>query len=278
MAYYTDASDVLRNVTAMIQAAGNNCYYYAGLASSYSGLPAWQNKEQIEASYLAGANGYVIFCSTQIIGHADVQEVLMAGVNSTGAIRPHAALNEVLEGYFNSILDRAQRIYIPNGGMTQEQYDQLSAKFEEIKAMPTDGAVNIYKITKSIQSLYGMTGTSYAKGYAGQRVVETLKEVVSLLDTRMSISLIENGDWDPEKNPVRPNVTEDGIKEPEQTKPGTSTKPSTKPNTDPAGDKASNEAFFQQLWVILGVAVVIMLLSGAVIVIMAKRKKKDAEE
>ena len=144
--------------------------------------------------------------------------------------------------------------------------------------MPTDGAVNIYKITKSIQSLYGMTGTSYAKGYAGQRVVETLKEVVSLLDTRMSISLIENGDWDPEKNPVRPNVTEDGIKEPEQTKPGTSTKPSTKPNTDPAGDKASNEAFFQQLWVILGVAVVIMLLSGAVIVIMAKRKKKDAEE
>ena len=278
MAYYTDASDVLRNVTAMIQAAGNNCYYYAGLASSYSGLPAWQNKEQIEASYLAGANGYVIFCSTQIIGHEDVQEVLMAGVNSTGAIRPHAALNEVLEGYFNSILDRAQRIYIPNGGMTQEQYDQLSAKFEEIKAMPTDGAVNIYKITKSIQSLYGMTGTSYAKGYAGQRVVETLKEVVSLLDTRMSISLIENGDWDPEKNPVRPNVTEDGIKEPEQTKPGTSTKPSTKPNTDPAGDKASNEAFFQQLWVILGVAVVIMLLSGAVIVIMAKRKKKDAEE
>ena len=96
MAYYTAASDVLSNVTAMIQTAGNNCYYYSGLASSYSGLPAWQNKEQIEASYLAGANGYVIFCSTQIIGHEDVQEVLMAGVNSTTAIRPHDSLDKVL--------------------------------------------------------------------------------------------------------------------------------------------------------------------------------------
>jgi hypothetical protein len=207
-----------------------------------------------------------------------VQEVLMAGVNSTGAIRPHAALNEVLEGYFNSILDRAQRIYIPNGGMTQEQYNQLSAKFDEIKAMPTDGAVNIYKITKSVQSLYGMSGTSYAKGYAGQRVVETLKEIVSLLDSRMSIALIQNGDWDPEKNPVRPTVTEDGIKEPEQTKPGTSVKPGNKPGNDIAGDKDSNEAFFQQLWIILAVAVVVMLLSGVAIVMMAKRKKKDSEK
>ena len=278
MAYYTDASDVLKNVTAMIQSAGNICYYYSGLASSYSGLPAWQNKEQIEASYLAGANGYVIFCSTQIIGHADVQEVLLAGVNSTQAVRPHDSLDKVLAGYFDRILDRAQRIYIPNGGMTQEQYDQLSAKFDEIKAMPTDGAVNIYKISKSIQGLYGMTGTSYAKGYSSQRMVENLKELVSLLDTRISISLVESGDWDPEQNPVRPNVTEDGIKDPEDNKPA-EPKPTT-PNkpTDPAGDKDSNEQFFQTLWIILGIAVAVMLLTGAAIVVMAKSKKKAASK
>ena len=279
MAYYTDSSDVLKNVTAMIQAAGNNCYYYSGLASSYSGLPAWQNKEQIEASYLAGANGYVIFCSTQIIGHEDVQEVLLAGVNSTAAIRPHDTLDKVLAGYFDSILDRARRIYIPNSGMTQEQYDQLSAKFEEIKAMPIDGAVNIYKISKAIQGLYGMTGTSFAKGYSSQRMVETFKEMVSLLDTRMSIALIESGEWDPEKNPVRPNVTEDGIKEPEETKPGTSVKPTTpgKPK-DPAADKESNEAFFRTLWIILAVAVAVMLVSGAAIVMMARRKKNNGDK
>ena len=276
MAYYTDASDVLKNVTAMIQAAGNNCYYYSGLASSYSGLPAWQNKEQIEASYLAGANGYVIFCSTQIIGHEDVQEVLMAGVNSNAAaIRPHDSLDKVLDGYFTGILDRAQRIYIPNGGMTQEQYDQLSAKFDEIKAMPTDGYVNIYKISKAIQGLYGMTGTSFAKGYSSQRMVETFKEIVSLLDTRISIALVESGDWDPEKNPARPNVTEDGIKDPGQEKP-TNPKPTT-PNQgeDPAGDPDANEDFFQTLWIILGVALLVMLVTGVAIFQMARRKKNS---
>ena len=279
MAYYTDASDVLKNVTAMIQAAGNNCYYYSGLASSYSGLPAWQNKEQIEASYLAGANGYVIFCSTQIIGHEDVQEVLMAGVNSTTAIRPHDSLDKVLEGYFGSILDRAQRIYMPNGGMTQEQYDQLSAKFAEIKAMDTDGAVNIYKISKAIQSLYGMTGTSYAKGYSSQRMVETFKEIVSLLDTRISLALVASGDWDPEQNPVRPNVTEDGIKEPEENKPGNTIKPTTPGGSkDPAGDPAANEAFFDTLWIILAVAVVVMAVTGVAIFQMARRKKNNDEE
>jgi len=278
MAYYTDPSDVLKNVTVMIQSAGNICYYYAGLASSYSGLPAWQNKEQIEASYLAGANGYVIFCSTQIIGHADVQEVLLAGVNSTAAVRPHDSLDKVLAGYFQRLLDRAERIYIPAGGMTQEQYTQLSAKLAEIQAMPTDGAVNIYKIQKAVQSLYGASGTSYAKGYSSQRMVEMLKELVALLDTRISIALVESGDWKPEENPVRPTVTEDGIKQPEETKPTAPTQPGNQKPSDPSSDPQANEAFFQTLWIILGIAVVVMLVTGAAIFQMARRKKKPSEE
>ena len=166
-----------------------------------------------------------------------------------------------------------------SSGMTQEQYDQLSAQFGEIKAMATDGAVNIYKISKAIQGLYGMTGTSYAKGYSGQRMVETFKEMVSLLDTRISIALVESGDWDPEKNPVRPNVTEDGIKEPEENKPGNTVKPITPGGTkDPASDPAANEAFFDTLWIILAVAVVVMAVTGVAIFQMARRKKNNDEE
>ena len=280
MAYYTDASDVLSNVTAMIQAAGNCCYYYAGLASSYSGLPAWQNKEQIEASYLAGANGYVIFCSTQIIGHQDVQDVLLAGVNSAPAVRPHDALDKVLTGYFDRILDRAQRLYIPNGGMTQDQYDQLQAKFDEIKAMPTDGAVNIYKIQKAISELYSMSGTSYAKGYSGQRMVETLKELVALMDTRISIALIENGDWDPETKPTRPNVTEDGIKDPEPTKPNTPVNPNPTTPTKPSGSSnlTTEKPDYTMMIVILVIAVVVMLGTGVAIFLMAKSKRTPKED
>ena len=281
MAYYTDASDVLKNVTAMIQSAGNICYYYTGIASSYSGLPAWQNKEQIEASYLAGANGYVIFCSTQIIGHADVQEVLMAGVNSTSAVRPHDSLDKVLEAYFDAILDRAERLYIPAGGMTQDQYNQLQAKFNEILAMETEGAVNIYKIQAAVQSLYGITGTSYAKGYSGQRMVETFKEIVSLLDSRMSIALVASGDWNPEENPVRPTVTENGIKQPEASKPNQPVNPNGNTSSANKNNQTNNEeaeSFFGKLWIILIIAVVVMLGSLGVIIWMAKSKKPNKPE
>ena len=229
---------------------------------------------------MAGANGYVIFCSTQIIGHKDVQDMLLAGVNSTAAVRPHDTLDKVLDGYFAAILDRAQRLYMPANGMTQEQYDQLQAKFNEIKAMPQDGAVNIYKIQKAVQGMYSITGTSYAKGYSSQRIVETLKELVSLLDTRISLALIQNGDWDPEKNPARPTVTEEGIKEPEPSKPSAPVNPDPTKPTTPANknDDAENQQFFNMLWVILAIALVVMLLSGGMIVWMAKRKKNGEEE
>ena len=280
MAYYTDPSDVLTHVTAMIQSAGNICYYYSGLASSYSGLPAWQNKEQIEASYMAGANGYVIFCSTQIIGHADVQEVLMAGVNSSSAIRPHDSLDKVLNGYFSTILDRAQRIYIPAGGMTQEQYDQLQAKFNEILAMDMNGAVNIYKIQMAVDGLYSITGTSYAKGYSGQRMVESLKELVALLDTRISVALVENGDWDPEQNPTRPTVTENGITQPEANKPNNPVNPGGNISTNKGDEqnKAEAEAFFDDMVVVLVIGMVVMLGTLGVIIWMAKRKKPEDDQ
>ena len=278
MAYYTDASDVLTNVTAMILSAGNICYYYTGLASSYSGLPAWQNKEQIEASYLAGANGYTIFCSTQIIGHEDVQEVLLAGVNSAPGVRPHDTVEKVLGGYFDRILDRADRLYKPAGGMTDEQYAQLAAKFDEIRAMPTDGAVNLYKIQSAVKGLYSLTGTPYAKGYSGQRISENLKELVSLLDTRISVSLVENGDWNPEENPTRPTVTEDGIRYPEtetETKGGGETETNRQPN--PA-EEANHHRVLVIMLIVLGAAIAVAAVTGVVMFRLAGSKKKDDRE
>ncbi len=213
MAYYNDASDVLVNVNNMILTAGNNCYYYTGIASSYSGLPAYKNTEQIEASYQSGANGYVIFCSTQIVGHTDVQEVLSSGVNSKQAVLPHSATNKILKAYFDDILDKANNLYIPGGGMTEAQLTALSQKFQEISAIDAkDGkdAKEIRKIYNAVNAVYSNIST-YAKGYSGQRITAQLKELNQLLDVKISRALIENGDWDPEQNAVRPTVTETEI-------------------------------------------------------------------
>ena len=211
MAYYTNSTDVLKRVSDMILMGGNNCLYYTGIASSYSGLPAWQNKEHIEASYQAGANGYVIFCSTQIIGHEDVQNALKSGVNSKWATLPHAPIADILAATKADLASKADRIYIPAGGMTEDQKAALVEAITEIETMPAETAVDIYKILKKVESLAKSDVKDMAKGYSRQRIVEQLNELVDILDARISMELIADGEWNPEEIRVRPTVTENGI-------------------------------------------------------------------
>ena len=211
MAYYTNSTDVLKRVNDMILMGGNNCLYYTGIASSYSGLPAWQNKEHIEASYQAGASGYVIFCSTQIIGHEDVQNALKSGVNSKWAVLPHAPIADIFAATGADLASKADRIYIPAGGMTAEQKAALVAAIAELEDMPAETAVDIYKILKKVEALAKSGVKDMAKGYSRQRIAEQLNELVEILDARISMELIADGEWNPEEIRVRPIVTESGI-------------------------------------------------------------------
>lgn len=211
MAYYTNSTDVLKRVNDMILMGGNNCLYYTGIASSYSGLPAWQNKEHIEASYQAGASGYVIFCSTQIIGHEDVQNALKSGVNSKWAVLPHAPISDILAATKADLASKADRIYIPAGGMTAEQKAALVAAIAEIEEMSAETAADIYKILKKVETLAKSGVRDMAKGYSRQRIAEQLNELVEILDARISMELIADGEWNPEEIRVRPIVTESGI-------------------------------------------------------------------
>ncbi len=274
MAYYTDSTDVLKNVQDMILFAGNNCYYYSGLASSFSGLPAWHNTLQTEASYNAGANGYVIFCSIQIIGHTDVQEVLLGGPNKiTNAVLPHSSVTEVLNGYFNTIIDRAERIYIPSGTMTETQKSALEAKFAEILAMDTNGTVNVYKIQQAVKSIYTPGISTYAKSYSGQRITEQLKELVNLLENKKMISLIQSGEWDPTENEIPPTVSSDGIYYPESPTPPTVDNTPNKPNKGPDEKTDGIEP-----WVIVIICVgsALVLAGGIVTAVFVIRKKRGA--
>ena len=186
MAYFDADTEVLSGVSQMIVAAGTKCYYYTGLASSYRGLPAYENCYQIEASYMGGASGYVIFCSTQIIGHDDVQGMLQAGVNAKDAVLPHAETSKVLNAYFSAVLDRASNIYLPAGGMTAEQVTALGARFEKIKAMPSETAAELTAIRAEIEKLTKTSGVSaFAKGYSSARIRETMGELSDLLKTKI---------------------------------------------------------------------------------------------
>ncbi len=219
MAYYSTAGSVQTNVKNMIDIGGNNCLYYTGLASSYSGYPAWYNKEFIEASYNAGASGYVIFASQQIIGHPDVQLALGSGVGRKNGVLPHADIGEILKVSFDDILDKADRLYIPEGGMTEAQRSDLAAGLGQILEKPYDTAEQIRSIYAGVNTVRVIL-RSYADGYSYDRIHQQLTELLAILDARYSMQLIAEEDREaPEEpeNPEEPDTPEepDAPEEPE---------------------------------------------------------------
>ncbi len=257
MAYYNNAGDVLLYVKDMILMAGSNCYYYAGLASSYSGLPAYENANQVNAAYLAGSDGYVIFCSTQILGHDDVQHVLKAGINAKPAVLPHASVSEVIDAYFDCITERAERLYIPAGGMTQEKLAALKEQFDAVKALDVSTSKGIAEAQKALSTL-AKNYSKYAVGFSGRRLSETLNELASLVDLKLSRFLIDSGEWDPSQTPVRPSVGDT-----------TPTKP-----VEPPAEKPTEEP--EKPWlvpVLVAVGAVVVIAVAAVVIVVVRKKR-----
>ena len=254
MAYYTSSSTVETRVKEMISIGGSNCLYYTGIASSYSGLPAWQNKEFIEASNRAGANGYVIFSSAQIVGHPDVQLALSSGVNSKWAVLPHSGVDKILAASFADILDKADRLYIPAGGMHAEDRETVKAVFDGIIADLDTTAAGIYRVYNRVSALASTEIGDYATGYARERMAEQLGELASILNARISIALVRDGIWDPETDASRPALEELELpatpENPENPENPEEPDVSVLPEDPNSGNDAPAEelTFFQKLW------------------------------
>ena len=203
MAYYTSASTVEARVKEMLAVGGNKCLYYTGIASSYSGLPAYQNKEFIEASYKAGTSGYVIFSAAQIIGHKDVQDVLSSGVNNKWAVLPHADIDVILKASFDDILDKAVRLYIPAGGMTESGREALEEILNEIYQMPATDSDEILAIYNRLQTLLNSELKSLASGYSLQRLTDSVDYLSDIIKTRSLMPIVEEEILPPddEQNP-----------------------------------------------------------------------------
>ena len=213
MAYYSTASAVLSNVKSMISIGGNKCLYYTGIASSYSGLPAYQNKEFIEASYSAGTCGYVIFSGAQIVGHQDVQNVLSSGVNNKWAVLPHASVDVILKASFDDLLDKVDRIYVPSGEMNSANREALKEKLDGILQMPYSTQEEIEAIYSALQELLNGELKSFATGYSLQRLIENVDYLSDIIKTRSLMPIVEeeiappveepdqNPDKEPDKEP-----------------------------------------------------------------------------
>jgi hypothetical protein len=109
--------------------------------------------------------------------------------------------------------------------MSEEDLSELKALLDEISEMPDDSSLDIYNIHSRIVSLAKSEIKSLAKGYSRQRIVDQLNELADILDARISMQMIEDGEWNPELDKNRPDLNGDVDPDPD-------VKPDDKPGNE----------------------------------------------
>ena len=114
---------------------------------------------------------------------------LSSGVGRNGAVLPHDDIGKILKASFDDILDKASRLYISAGGMTQTQKNSLKSAFDQIIAKPYDTSDDIQAIYNSVSSVKTNL-RSYASGSSYDRINQQLGELLSILSARRSMQLV----------------------------------------------------------------------------------------
>jgi uncharacterized lipoprotein YddW (UPF0748 family) len=202
MIYMGDTKSVIKYAEDIRNIIGNRVYQYTGIAPVYYGFSELINQQQIEV--LQGVTlGTTMFETINLLGNKDYEYALKLSTNRKEAIAPHTETKTVIIGVFDEILDKVNRIYIPNQAMTKDQFCHITNDIHFIKAMNATNAKDITLIKEKVHSLNGMIPI-YAEGAAIDRIQEDLTRLELILDIKISQDLIKRGIWNPEFVKERP--------------------------------------------------------------------------
>ena len=206
MAYFTDSEVVEKIAEEEIEMINDIAYNYVGIGP-YQKLSPSEWVKQIIATQSAGATGYSLFSSEQVLQEADAVELVAKTINKNKAILPHSETEEVLKVYFESILWKCENLYLPDGSMTQAQYDLLKAEFDAIQLMLDETAKELYAIYKRLETISQNT-RKYVSFYAEKRLGDDVKLLMKNINIKINRMLIDNGEWNPLVSTARPILVE----------------------------------------------------------------------
>ncbi|MCI8436114.1 MAG: family 10 glycosylhydrolase [Clostridia bacterium] len=206
MAYYTASETVEKIAKEEIVLINNLAYAYVGIGP-YQLLPPSEWVAQIAATNAAGAMGYSLFSSEQVLTDTAAVDLVASTVNKNKAIVPHADAQTVIAAVFADVLQKAQNVYLPAESMTAAQFDALKAETERIAAMSVQTARELFAVYKAVERIY-RTPNTYVSFYAETRLRTAMSALMSNLNIKISRMLIESGEWDPSVHAARPVLSE----------------------------------------------------------------------
>ena len=205
---YINGSDAMSRLTKeAVEAAKGLSDVQMGVGT-YNGITVETMLSQIAYLKENGASGFVLFSSDDLLrdpydmNYTEMLETIYGG---TTAISPNSSIEVILSAVFDSIIAKADKLYIPAEQMTEAQKIALRNAFDEIIVMETGDAEKLYKIREKVQSILDNVD-QYASRYAGQRVEDALEELLNNIDLKINRTLIKSGVWDP-MTQTKPNLS-----------------------------------------------------------------------
>jgi uncharacterized lipoprotein YddW (UPF0748 family) len=193
MSYYQSSLTVGTETKRLTDLVGKNAFSYAGIAPTYMGFNAHYNTTQIQAALSNGAQGTAFFASqfymfsrndyalSQKSYALEVQDVLTEGLFRNDAVLPHDDVSLVVSTQLNYTLDKATRIYMPRGSMTQANLDLMQIEFERIQSLPMVTESDLLAV---INELKAFSPTQYSSGAGRTRILDDRNYLIKVLEIR----------------------------------------------------------------------------------------------
>lgn len=203
MIYMGDTSAVVGYSKNTLNYINNLSYQYTGIAPIYYGFSAMINQEQIVAlqDFTLGNS---IFDYYTFFRYPNTSEILQMSTNRKQAVRPSDNAKLVVETIINEIIEQAEKIYIPNNKMTEDQFSILKTELLKIVNMNMNNARELNELKDKLETIEAYT-VMYAEGKAVERIKESLNRLINIIDIKISRDLINRGFWNPEFELDRPD-------------------------------------------------------------------------
>ncbi len=194
MTYYQSSITVASETNRLVNIVGDNAFSYTGLAPTYMGFNSYNNTLQVQAALQSNVIGTVIFATqfylqsrndyapNQQLYPLEVQRILNEGVYRKPSVRPHDDPNKIIKASLESMLDKAARIYIQRGTLTEEGYNQIELIFDGIMKFKIENKSNL---EQAIGLIEAFNPSEYVSGSTRFRMLEDKNLLLKVLNLRL---------------------------------------------------------------------------------------------
>lgn len=205
MAYVNDVNTLTNIVRKSKEVTGNISYNYTGISPVYDGLPDIYNASYTDAINKNGAQGSAFFATHNYRGKQNLIHVIKNGTYKNKSISADAKVNDILDFFIEDLELKYDNVYIRNNGATIEQKNDFINLLNKLREKQYNNPSDFKELYEELDKL-SLELVLYGNEPVRERLDESIKYFMEIIDIRTSRYLINNNYWDPVLLSERPDA------------------------------------------------------------------------